>query len=166
MTPPDKPGTDIEVGVNLSPEMIHQFAQMAMMIPGETTDAVESIIGAILNAPTWENLSDPWESTDAEALAGKTLLITGLKRRPSDFRDGLGIFLVVSYTDTKSGESKVWTTGSVACVAQLTRAYAGGWLPLYAQVVVAERPTENGYRPHHLKFLGSAGKPAPEKMPF
>lgn len=166
MTTPSKPGTDIEVGAALSPETVRQFASMAMMIPDENTDAVESIVSAILNAPAWDDLSDPWESTGVADLEGKTLIIHGLMRRPSDFKDGLGIFLVVQYTDAKTGEAGVWTTGSVACVAQLARAYAGGWLPLYAQVIVAERPTQSGYRPHHLKFIGRADKPAPEQMPF
>lgn len=166
MTDQTKPGTDIEVGLTLPAEMVRQFAAMAMMIPSEGTDAIESIIGTILAAPTWENLSDPWESSAAEKLAGHTLLITDVVRRPSDFKDGLGVFLVVHYTDTKSGERGVWTTGSTACVAQLARAHAGGWLPLYAQIVVAERATERGYRPHHLKFLGRADKPVSEAMPF
>lgn len=166
MTQPSQPGTEVDTTLQLSKELVQQFAQMAMAIPGETTDALDSIIGAILGAPSWEHLSDPWESSKAELLAGRTLRIDGLSRRPSDYRDGLGIFLVVHYTDTRTGEPGVWTTGSTACVAQLARAYAAGWLPLYAQIVIAERPTKEGYKPHHLKFLGKADKPAGEKMPF
>lgn len=166
MTTPSQPGTDIEVGLTLPAELVQQFAQMAMMIPSETTDAVESIIEAILQAPTWENLSDPWETSKVDKLTGKTWIIHDLMRRPSDFRDGLGIFLVVRMSDRSTGESTVWTTGAVACVAQLARAYAAGWLPLYAQVVVAERATSAGYKPHHLKFLGRASAPVSDAMPF
>jgi hypothetical protein len=166
VTDSTKPGTGIEVGMTLPAELVQQFAQMAMMIPSEGTDAIESIVGAILNAPGWEHLSDPWEAAGAETLAGKTLLITDVTRRPSDYKDGLGIFLVVHYVESRSGERGVWTTGSTACVAQLARAYAGGWLPLYAQIVVAERPTESGYRPHHLKFLGKGEQGTSREFPF
>lgn len=166
MTQPAQPGTEIEVGLTLSPELVQVFAQMAMMIPGETTDAYDSIVGAILSASSWEQLSDPWESSAIDEVAGKTLLLQTVKRRPSDYRDGLGIFLVIGYTDVKTGESKVWTTGSIACVAQMAKAYASGWLPLYAEVVVAARQTEAGYRPYHLKFTGKPSLPQAERMPF
>lgn len=167
MTAPGQPGTELDTTLHLSPETVQRFAQMAMLIPSETTDAVESIVSAILNSPTWEMLSDPWESRSAEELDGKRLRIDGLQRRPSDYRDGLGIFLVVHCTDLANGEKFAWPTGSVSVVAQLVRAYAGGWLPLIAEIIIAERTTENGYRPHHLKFLGrvTANEPK-EEVPF
>jgi hypothetical protein len=127
---------------------------MATLVPSETGDAVESILDAILNAPTWEQLSAPWETAEVEALAGRVLRIDSIVRRPSDFRDGLGVFLVVHYVDVTSGETGVLTTSSVSVVAQLVKAYAAGWLPIYASFVIAERPTEAGYRPHHLKVTG------------
>jgi hypothetical protein len=165
MTDSNEPGTDVAVGAPISTELATQFAQMAMMIPSETGDAVENILAAVLAAPSWEKLADPWESADAEALVGKMLCIQSLVRRPSDFRDGLGVFLVVHATDVKSGEAVTFTTGSVSVVGQLVRAYAMGWLPIYAEMIVATRQTESGYRPHHLKFLGrpttmTADKPA------
>jgi len=148
------PGTDVAVRSELSPELVKTFAAMAMLIPSETTDALDSIISQILSAPTWEQLADPWETTGAERLAGRVIRIDTITRRPSQFKDGIGLFLVVEGVDTRTGEAIVTTTSAMGIVAQLTRAYAAGWLPLYAEWVIAERATENGYRPQHLKFHG------------
>jgi hypothetical protein len=138
----------------LSPELVSQFAQMATLIPSETTDAVESIVAQILAAPAWDTLDAPWETDGIEKLRGRIFTIDRLTRRPSTFRDGLGIFLVVHSTDARTGETFVWTSSSTGVVAQLVRAYAADWLPLFASLIVAERPTESGYYPHHLKFHG------------
>lgn len=148
---------EIVVADTVNAELARKFAQMATLIPAEKEDSVDTILAAILAADSWEHLADPWESTNAAALAGRRLLIRSLLRRPSDFRDGLGIFLVVDSVDANTGEPVVWTTSSVAIVAQLVRAYVLGDLPAYAEVIVAARPTEAGYRPQHLKFYG---KPA------
>lgn len=166
MSQPPQPGTEIAVGAPMSTELATQFAQMAMMVPDETGDAVESILAAILAAPSWEALSDPWEASGAEKLAGKVICIESVVRRPSDFRDGLGVFLVVHGFTAGTGEKVTWTTSSVSVVGQLVRAYAMGWLPLYAMIVVAERQTERGYRPHHLKFLGKSAPVAAEAPAF
>lgn len=146
----------------VSPALIARFAEMATMIPTEDGQAYERIVEAILSSDTIDALDEPWESTKAELLLGKTLEIRGLTRRPSDFKSGLRLFLVVDSTDTATGERIVWTTGSVAIVAQLVRAYALGALPCYAELIIAERPTEAGYRPHHLKFWGQPSADAPD----
>lgn len=161
-----KPGTEIAVGIPLSGELVQQFAQMAVMIPDEGDDAYESILTQILGVSDWEKLSDPWRSLSAEKLAGKRIRIDKLVRRPSDYQTGLGLFLVVHYTDVKTGETGVWPTGSVAIVAQLAKAHAAGWLPIYAEVKISERATKDGYKPHHLEFFGRADKPQAGKAPF
>lgn len=154
-------GTDIQPRDDselvLSPELAAQFAQMASMIPEERENGsgYESILSAILAAGTLDDLDAPWTSTKAEKLAGKVLRLESPIRRPSDFRSGLRIFLAVPYTDTHTGETGVLTTGSAAVVGQLVRAYALGGFPCLAELVIAERPTADGYHPHHLKFYGS-----------
>lgn len=150
----EEPSTGVAVRGALSAELVQQFAEMAMVIPDETGDAVESILAAILAAPTWEKLADPWEASDASKLVGVVFKVTGLLRRPSRYRDGLGVFLVVHCLNGKTGEKFVWTTSSTAVVAQLVRAYCQDWLPIWATVVVADHDTANGYRPHHLHFYG------------
>jgi hypothetical protein len=149
-------GTDVAVIPQMSSELVKTFAAMAMMIPSETTDALDSIIGQILNSPSWEQLADPWETANVDKLKGRVLRVDQLTRRPSQFKDGLGVFLVVNATDTRSGEALVFTTSSMSVVAQLVKAHVAGWLPLYVELVVAERATEAGYKPHHLVVHGQA----------
>jgi len=131
------------------------FASMAMAVPDGDESGAEQIILAILNAKSWDELDDPWNSARADALLNVELRIDSLTRRPSSFADGLGIFLVVHGIRMDTKEPAVWTTGSVGTVAQLVKAYMLGALPLYAVLRQAERPTERGYYPHHLEIMGS-----------
>lgn len=166
MTNPEVPGTEVAAVEELSPELVQLFGSMAMAIPDEAGNAMENIIGAILAATSPEDLDKPWDASGAEKLAGRTLMITALTRRPSDFRTGLGVFLVVHYGDMETGEAGVFTTSATSIIAQLARAYVAGWLPLAVQVVVAARPTGDGYHPHHLKILGRPKPAAPQDAPF
>lgn len=134
-------------------ELVARFVQMATLIPSEDGSGMERIIEQLLNAESWEDLSDPWESTNAEKLRGKRLRIDSLTRRPSQYPGGLGVFLVVKGVDLGTGEAIVWTTSAQAVIAQLVRAYAKKWLPCVAEMIIADRPTEAGYYPHHLRFL-------------
>ena len=134
-------------------ELVARFVEMATMVPSEDGGGMERIIDQLLNAESWEQLSDPWESTDAEKLRGKRLRVDSIMRRPSSYPGGLGIFLVVKSVDVQTGEALVWTTSSQAVIAQLVRAYAMGWIPCLVEMVIADRPTERGFYPHHLRFL-------------
>jgi hypothetical protein len=163
------PGTDVAITQELSPELIATFSQMALLIPEDETNAMESILGQIFGAETWENLGDPWDTATAEQLAGKTFLIERVTRHDSDLAGGIGVFLVVHAVEMRTGEQIVFSSGSLAVMAQLVRAHTAGWLPLFAQLVIAERPTKDGFRPQHLKFVGQPKKaPAAEaeKAPF
>lgn len=145
----DQAGAELAI---TDPDTIRLFAQMASMIPTETGAAYDRILDQILNAGRWEDLDAPWETDDVAALQGHVIRVDRLERRPSDYRQGLGIFLVIHGVDANTGERRTITSGSVAVVAQLVKAYALGVLPVFVEFVVAERPTTDGYRPHHLKF--------------
>lgn len=134
-------------------ELVAQFVEMAMVVPSEDGSGMERIVAQLLSAESWEQLSDPWESTNAEQLRGKRLRIDSVMRRPSQYKGGLGIFLVVKGVNLGTGEAIVWTSSSAAIIAQLVRAYAKGWIPCVCEIVIADRPTEAGYYPHHLRFL-------------
>lgn len=154
------PGTELATVPGMSPEMVRTFAEMALMVPSETTDALDSIIGAILNAASWDQLADPWESANGARLAGRPLRFDSITRRPSKLKGGLGLFMVVNCFDMQSSEPVVFTTSSMGVVAQLVVAHLRGWLPLYGEIIVAERETEQGFRPQHLKFHQQAPRPA------
>lgn len=153
--PSQEPGTEV---APISEDLVRRFADMAAMLPAEEGSGSERIIEAILSAGSWEELSDPWESSNGTKLTGKLLKIDVPTRRPSTYAGGLGIFLVVPYTDTANGDAGVFTTSSTSIVAQLVRAYALGAFPVYAEVVVADRPTDRGFLPQHLKISGSGAE--------
>lgn len=140
--------------LGLSAELASQFAQMCMMIPGDSAGGYESILAQLFGAEDLDALSAPWETTDIDDLVGKVVRIDSLTRRPSDFKQGLGVFLVVHGVNTHTGESMTITTSSIAVMGQLARAYMLQLLPCYAEWVKADRPTEQGYYPHHLKLYG------------
>jgi hypothetical protein len=144
--------------LQLSPETLKTFASMATMIPEAEGSAYDSILSSIFNVTSWDQLDDPWDTTKTEGLMGVEMRIDQITRRNSSYKGGLGLFLVVHAHDVTRERSLVWTTGSVAMIGQLVVAYARGWFPLYAELVVAAEPTDNGYYPQHLKILGSGAK--------
>jgi hypothetical protein len=163
MSGPAQSDSSQNLPAEIDPAVVERFATMATLIPSEDGSGVERIVDAILSAESWESLSDPWESTNADKLRGKRLRVNSLMRRPSQFRGGLGIFLVVFCTDTANGEDLVWTTSSVSVVAQLVRAYCLRVLPAIVEMVIADRPTEAGFYPHHLRFLAATPAPAAQQ---
>lgn len=153
--------TNSETGSALAiadPGLLKQFAQMATLIPMETEGSMERILSQVLTATHWDELDAPWEASQAEAVAGRRLRFDRVERRPSDFREGLGIFLVCHCVDVDNGDVIVVTTSAVGVIGQLVRAHALGAMPVVAEFIIAERPTKDGYRPHHLKFHGSLAK--------
>ena len=154
------PGNAVAIAQQLSPELIATFSAMVTIVPEDDSNAMENILTAVLTASTWEALGDPWETDTAEKLAGKTFLIERVTRHDSDIAGGLPYFLVMHGTDMRTGESIAAPTGSLAVMAQLVRAHTSGWLPLFAQLIIAERPTKEGFRPQHLKFVGQPKRTA------
>jgi hypothetical protein len=134
-------------------ELLGQFAEMAVMIPADDGGGTEDILRKILGAATWDQLDEPWETSEVDDIIGKTLRITKVTRRPSTFAGGLGVFLIVHLTDPRTQKEYVKTTGSISVVGQLARAYALGATAMTVQWCRAERPSENGYYPQHLKFV-------------
>lgn len=134
------------------------FASMAVNIPeAQDEDAYEQIVTQLLNANGVDELNAPWDTAAAEALGGHRLRIESLERRATDYAEGLGLYLVIKGTDMGTGEKFVTTTGAIAIVAQLARAYFLGGLPLIAEWIIADKPTKKGYRPQHLRVIGFGG---------
>lgn len=148
-----------EVATITDPALLQQFAEMAVMIPSEVGGGTETILAKILAAKTWDELDEPWETSDIDDILGKRLKLTRAVRRPSTFAKGLGVFLVLYLFDPKDGKEYVKTTGSVAVVGQVAAAYARNWMPLWVEWCRAERPSANGFYPQHLKILDSFAEP-------
>lgn len=152
----DQQGAEVAVITNKA--ILAQFAEMAVAIPADLGGGTEDILAKILAAETWDQLDEPWETSDIDDILGKELTITKVTRRPSTFRGGLGVFLVVHLMDKRSGKEYVKTTGSVSVVGQIARAYFIGAMPLTVEWVRADRPSDNGYYPQHLKVLDGVTK--------
>lgn len=140
------------------PEVVKTFQQMAAAIPagGEDTGQL-SILTQLAAATEPQGLSAPWETTGTTALFGKVLVVTDLKRMPSEYEDGLGFYLVVNGAIEETGEAMTFTTGSVSVAAQLVKAFDAGWLPIKCEIVESTRPTKSGYKPQHLRVYGREG---------
>lgn len=150
--------TDSQAGTDLVPvvsaETMALFAQMAVAIPeADTGDAYEQIVLQLLNAENVDDFNAPWDTDATASLTGKHLKIESISRRASQYAGGLGIFLIVKGVKLDTGEPFVWTTSGVANVATLARIHFQGRYPAIAELVIADTPTANGYRPQHLKII-------------
>lgn len=142
-------------GVISSKMLSETFNEMLKSVPlneDSEENATENFIAAVLAAENPAELDAAWNGggdlpTDVE------ITITKVTQIPSDYKESLGVFLVVWYTETVSGFSGTATTGSIPTVAQLVKACAMGALPLKVVPRVAARPTRNGYYPQHLEVV-------------
>ena len=161
-----EPGTGLAARADaapepMSPEVIERVRDAVRGIPGDDGGGAERIITALLDATSIDDLNAPWDGTSSRNLAGRRLAIRGITQRPSQFEDGAGIFLVADAVDAKTGEPAVFTTSAVSVVIQLARAWHLGLFPLIADVVVAERPTERGFYPIHLRIVAAGNTARP-----
>lgn len=140
-----------------SAETLARFEALAVRIPeSDDSQAYEDIISQILGATGVDGLNAPWDTSKAATLNGHRLRIESITRRPSDFQEGLGIYLVTKGTDLGTGERFTLTIGSVAVVAQLAQISALNGLPAIVELIVADKLTSRGFRPIHLKVLSLA----------
>lgn len=148
-TTTDQPGTAVVPVVSQATMAL--FAQMAVGIPeADDGEAYENIVLQLLNADALDQFNAPWDTEAAASLAGYRLKIESMARRASDYVGGLGMYLVVKGIKMETGEPFVWTTGGIANVASLARIHFTGKLPAIAELVIADTPTANGFRPQHL----------------
>lgn len=131
-----------------------KLVEVFEQIPDAEGEGAERLLLQLLNADSWEQLDDPWDTERSKAWIGKDLIVRDLIRRPSDYTDGLAWFLVVFAVNPVDGQEVVLTSGSFAVASQLAIAYTRGWLPLHVTWLEAERPTKDGYKPHHLRING------------
>lgn len=138
----------------VSADLLSRFEALAVRIPeSDDSQAYEDIVSQILGATGVDGLNAPWDTNKAATLNGHRLRIESMTRRPSDYTEGLGVYLVVKGTDMGTGERFTLTIGSVAVLAQLAQIHALNGLPAIVELIVADKLTKNGYRPIHLKVL-------------
>lgn len=140
-----------------SPEAIIQSAiALVEAIPPLGEDASMRIVDQILSAQSAGEMDKIWESGNLNEWMDQTIIIRGIQRGDSTFKDGLGSFLICDCLDPETGESMVITTGSLNVTVQLAWAYVKLGCPFSAIPRVSERPTPDGYYPQRLSNLKKA----------
>lgn len=139
------------------PGIREAFMLMLAEVPDPPPDAAAAIVGAILSAQSVEDIDKPWDAEGMRDLKDRSLLVREVHKMPSDYAQGLGVYLVCRVVTGESGEEKVVTTGSVSIVAQLVRAHTLGALPLLVIPREAKKPSRNGYLPMHLELVRGRG---------
>lgn len=142
-----------EVALITDRKLLEQFAEMAVAIPAEKDGGTEDILRKVLSAKTWQEIDEPWRTTAVDDILGKHLHVEKVRRRPSTFAGGLGIFLIVHLADPRDHKKYVKTTGSIAVVGEFARLYFLGATAITIEWCRAPRPTEDGYYPQHIKII-------------
>lgn len=117
-------------------------------------DAQYNIVMAILAAKDASELDNPWSATAGlGAYNDRVITIRHIRRSPSSFEGGPGVFLILDVKTEDDGDEHVVTTGSVSVVVQLLKAFQLGAFPLTCIPKVSKRQTARGYWPQHLEIV-------------
>jgi hypothetical protein len=134
-----------QAGVDLTP--------LLAQVPEADDDAYVGIIRQMLGAQTPADLGAAFNLQGMLDYEGVLIRVLAIKRMPSDFDSGLGLYLVCEISDVKTGEHHTVSTGSTNVIVQLVTAFVKGWLPLTCVPRLAKKPTANGYTPMHLEIV-------------
>ena len=154
--PADNGGDSLPVATGPRPirgDVIEAYEAMIASVPDAGGDGFESILAAIALASAPSQLDAPWRSTGLAGFANTPLVVTGIRKMPSDFPGGLPWFLIIDAANLLTGEVVSITTGAVSVVAQLVKAWSLDAFPLRVVPRIAERPSANGYFPQHLEIV-------------
>lgn len=136
----------------LRPDVAETYELMIQAVPEAGQDGMANILDQIARAGSVQALDAPWQGGGFQLFRDRLVHVHDIRRMPSDFDGPLGFFLVVDGADASTGETFTATTGSIAVVGQLVKAYVSGWFPLACIPRMAKRPTPDGYYPMHLEI--------------
>ncbi len=136
-----------------APGIREAFMLMLADVPEPDDDAVVKIVGAILKAESVEDLDSPWDTAGMRSLVDRPLTVRSITKRPSDYENGMGVYLGCEVLDEMDGEELFVSSGSVSIVAQLVRAHTLKAFPLRVIPRNAKKPTPKGYLPMHLELI-------------
>jgi hypothetical protein len=160
MTTPNRPTTEIiDAATNLRTEVggLESMVLLVSELPEADGDATDRILAQLLAADSAADLNRPWEASGIEQWLDRALDIRSVTRAPSDFEDGIGVYVVINARAVGTGRDVIVTTGSTAIIAQLIMAHRNGWLPIVATPRGPKRPPKNGRTPYHLEFSVDMG---------
>lgn len=135
-------------------DVLETYEAMIESVPEAGGEGFEGILAAIALATDVRDLDAPWRSSGLADLANQPLVLTGIRKMPSDYPDGLPWFLIADGAILSTGETIAITTGAVSVVAQLVKAWTLNAFPLRVIPRVSDRPSKSGYYPQHLEIVG------------
>jgi hypothetical protein len=136
-------------------DIITAYEAMLAEVPDAGNEGIEGILEQIATATSATELDEPWRAGGLGKFVDTPLVVTGIRKMPSDFGSGLAFFLVVDGAVRATGEKVAVTTGSVSVVAQLVKAWSLGAFPMAVIPRLSKRPTKDGYYPQHLEIVGT-----------
>lgn len=142
-----------ETALALSDQAVAAFEPLLAMIPEAGGDGAgyESILRQLAAAQDASELDAPWRAGGLQMYQDTSLVVTDVRRMPSDYTGGLGWFLVIDAVVKGTGEKIAVTTGSVGVVAQLVKAYSLGALPLTVIPRRSKKASKAGFYAWHLE---------------
>lgn len=139
----------------ISGDVITAYEAMLDTVPDAGDAGVENILEQIASATSAADLDEPWRAGGLGKYVDTPIVITGIRKMPSDFDGPIGFFLVVDGAIRATGEKLVATTGSLSVVAQLVKAWQLDSFPIVVVPRLAKRPTKEGFYPQHLEIVGA-----------
>jgi hypothetical protein len=130
------------------------------LVPDAPDDDGSAILGRILDADNWEDLSTQSKLPAGKDLVGRELQVLSIVKRVSELEpedDGTGLrldhYLVVESIDTRHGEVIRWQTSAPALVLPLCKLHSWGKLPAVVKIQQSDKPTRRGFRPLNLDIV-------------
>lgn len=145
--------SDGTVATIIDPGILAMFAEQATAIPAMEDKGMDDILRQIFAATTWQEVDKPWRTSKVDDIVGKELRVTSVRRLPSRYTDGLGIFLVVKLFDPRTQTEYVKATGAISVVGQLVRLFYLRATAITVRWMQAKYPTDEGYYPQHLEVV-------------
>lgn len=147
MTDTAKPTTDVIVAGERLTDLgaTEALTLMVTDLPEAEGDATERILAQILTAETAEDVNQIWETSKIETVLDVPLLISRVERAPSDFEDGIGVYVVIHAVNQRTHAPIVVVTGSINVIAVLIKAHRADWLPMIGIPRGPKRPNKNGH---------------------
>lgn len=128
------------------------YESFLQAIPEVDEGSYAGILSRLAEATSVYELDAPYQSESLAEWKDQAIIINSVRRAPSEFAEGLGVYLIVEFINPEDGMKYTCTTGAISIVAQLARAVTLDALPMQVIPRVAARPTKKGYYPQHLEI--------------
>lgn len=122
---------------------LEAFAQLVNMVPEAPDGDIADLLGPILAADNWEQLTETDEPLSSKTLLNRRLVVNEISRKTSDHQSLTGFFLICEAHDPKTGEAIRFSAGGEHAVAVLSKLYVLGALPALVEFAAAETRSGN-----------------------